>query len=331
MQYLREPVPCILAGKIGKLTTKVDVGDPQSNGDWRGNLTLTGPDDGSDSPLGKTKIAGDLGSGDGNNPITWDLTGDPAKIDASKGIIEGFDLIVHSDVPGLKLGHVRQANITVGDAGDRGTINKLDFSQWDLGTITAGAINKFTGKPKVAGTNGDFTGTVRIEGTPGATADTIILKKVTLNGRLLNALIEVLAGSVGKAKFGTMENSQLRVGVRDTVARTDLPANAGDFLPNAGSVNKLTVKGLKGVPKTNPSFINSMVAAFTIGKASFKVVQTDNTANTPHGLGATLITKLSGTKEDGTKFPKLKNLDVQQDVIDQLEGFDLRDFRLTVV
>ena len=314
------------ANAVGKLTSKAGKKDPLATGDMRAAVTLTGPT----SPLGKTKIAGDLGSGDGDNPVIWDLTGDVGKFDASKGTVEGLTFNVHSNVAGMKLGNVQQADITVGDPGDRGAINKFDFQQWERGTIITGTVNKLSSKPKLVGTNGDFKGTLTVEGTPTSLATDNTLNKLTIKGRMLDALIEVLVGNLAKATLGTMENSTIRVGVQDAVAQDELPDDANDFVAGAGGISKLSFKGLKGAPKTNPSFINSIVSAFTIGKASFKVVQTANGA-VPHGLGATLITKLSGTNEDGAKLPKLSGLDVQQDVIDQIEGFDSRDFNLRVV
>ena len=90
--------------------------------------------DGTADPKVKTvvssaKFTGDLGSGDADNPVIWDIAGDVGTIDASKGTTEGWVLDLHSNIKTVKLGLVNQADLTIGV----GVIE--DSAKWPVGWL----------------------------------------------------------------------------------------------------------------------------------------------------------------------------------------------------
>ena len=113
------------------------------------------------------------------------------------------------------------------------------------------------------------------------------------------------------------------------MAAGDLPADAADFAAQSkfGNVN---LKGIKNQPKGTPTFLNSILTAWQMGTTKLNVVETDNSANgnAPFGLAADFIKSVVAAKSDGTKFPKLTNLDEPGDVP---AAFDFGDFNLVLV
>ena len=92
------------------------------------------------------------------------------------------------------------------------------------------------------------------------------------------------------------------------------------------NLGKVTVKGLKGLPAGTPTFLNSILAAWSMGAVKLNVVETDN-GGVDFGLAADFIKSVVGQKPDGTKFPKLSKLDDPGDV----PAFDFGDFKLVLV
>ena len=79
-------------------------------------------------------------------------------IDASKGEINGWALVVHSNVKTLELGWLQSATLTIGDEGSRGDVASFTATQWDGGEFIAGAVKSLTLKNdrRNANANGDI-------------------------------------------------------------------------------------------------------------------------------------------------------------------------------
>jgi len=306
----------ITGESIKKFTTKANSKLAGADGDMKVAMTLTGS--AGLTTLSSAKIAGDLGSGDSENPIEWDIIGDVGTIDASKGTVEGWTLDLHSSIKTLKLGLVEQAQVSVGDAGT------VSASQWNKGGITGDSIKKFTTKAnsKLAGANGDM----KVDMTLTGSADPSItqtLGKATVAGRIFEALWSILAGDVGSITAGLIESSQIRIGIDAGVATDELPGAPGDFAEQS-SLGKVTVKGIKGQASGTATFLDSILAAWQIGSVKLKVVDTTN-AGTRFGLAGDTMKSVAGEVLGGEKFPKLSSLDLPAD------SFDETDFSLVLV
>jgi hypothetical protein len=98
-------------------------------------------------------------------------------------------------------------------------------------------------------------------------------------------------GPVGKVAFGGMHSASLFVGV----IGTSLPDDVGDFSPTHRVLSSLTIVGIYQAGVLQDSLIDSDIAAWAIGKAAIKQVQTDNTAHAsrPFGFAAQTFSSLA--------------------------------------
>lgn len=136
-------------------------------------------------------------------------------------------------------------------------------------------------------------------------------------GRWLDDVILRIAGHVKGVQAGAIRDSDIFIGVKASVV--NLPDDADDFDMPA-ELKKLAVKGLSDV--AGPSYINTRIAAWSLGKASLKEVETANTA-IPHGLAALALKSFSRDAPDGAV--KLKKLETPGTVDDE------DDFRVTLL
>jgi len=157
-------------------------------------------------------------------------------------------------------------------------IKSITASAWDdpdlvRTTITAPSISKIA----VAG---DFEADITV--TDASLADA--LKSLAVTG-VLDSTIRS-AGGIGTVSAGRIVNSRIFAGINAGV--TSLPASAANFINQNAAIKSITVKGIKNDPA--PGFVNSLIAAATVGTVSLKTVQADN-GQTPFGVAAnTLIT-----------------------------------------
>ncbi|MCK4872947.1 MAG: hypothetical protein KAS72_09500 [Phycisphaerales bacterium] len=163
--------------------------------------------------------------------------------------------------------------------------------------ITAPWITKLTSK-------GDFEASMTLS---DATVDWS-LKKMTVVGRLTGSVIRTV-GSIGAITVGGITDSMIFAGVQDAV--TDLPDVAGDFASEQ-AIRKFTVKPPAGAF----SFVNSIVAAWDIGKISIGSVNPDN-GGTPFGFAADRI-RLYIRREGGvtTQLNKLDDPGIFDELTD---------------
>lgn len=152
---------------LGKLAVLGQRGTVPGN--FQAGLVLSGAG-ATSTTLGSAKIAGDLGWGVAQTVVIWNITGDAGTIDASKGTIAGWELVMHSAVKSLKLGRVLSADVTVGDAdgaGRRGDIGTLSATQWDIGRILTGSVKTMTTRadPRTTGGDGGMRADVELTGS----------------------------------------------------------------------------------------------------------------------------------------------------------------------
>ena len=109
------------------------------------------------------------------------------------------------------------------------------------------------------------------------------------------------AGRIGAATMAAMIDSVLFVGWTVQDDEFELPELAAD-LGNA-SIAAVTIKGLKGAAgaPVPSAFVNSLIAAKTIGKVALKNVQLDNDGD-EFGIAAVDIGTLTLAQADGGKF-----------------------------
>ena len=205
-----------------------------------------------------------------------------------------------------------------------GDVATLSASQWNAGGITAGSIKKLTTKAnsKLAGADGDVKIDITLTGSASSSVRQT-LGKATVAGRLVDALWSIASGDAGSISLGTMESSQIRVGVGPGVVQDELPAAAGDFAAQS-SLGGVTIKGIKGQAKSAARLIDSIIAAWELGSVKLGVVQTSN-GSAPIGLAADTIKSVAGEVLGGDKLPKLSKLD------DPADGFTQDDFAVVLV
>jgi 6-phosphogluconolactonase (cycloisomerase 2 family) len=142
--------------------------------------------------------------------------------------------------------------------------------------------------PGVAALTGDFKGDLRLT----STAAKLDLGTMNVAGWLDGAVLHS-AGPVGAVTAGGLRNSRILAGVKESVA--GLPASADDF-DVLTSIGSLTIRGIAGQAK---GFLNSDVAAWTLGTISVRGVETTN----GQAFGIVGHSLVSYTR-DGAKAPK---------------------------
>lgn len=285
----------VKAPSLAKLTVKGDAKNGIA-GNLQANLALDGSD-GAAQTLGKTVIAGALGPPPGapdEQVVLWNIIGNVAAV--TIGAASSWNLNVEGGIQTLTLNNATQNLNLVG--------------QW---------IRTFRAKNDVS--NSTFT--FSLPPDPKNLAVNAFTVDGAAQGLLLNS-----AGNVRTFTAGKLIDSQLRAGVKEALPSGELPDSLDDFEDLSATITTVNIKGVKGEDKSVATFINSIIAAYTLGKMSLNVVDTANDVNqgVTFGLAARAIAQVLGQKVDGTKFPVLKNLDELADVPGDFdfEAFELR-------
>lgn len=174
---------------------------------------------------------------------------------------------------------------------------------WSLVAGNVGAM-RFTGDlaasltaASIAGLSvgGNLSGVVR---TISAFSDTKVqLGRLAVSGALSGAKI-IATGNIGAITARSMSFSSVYAGVSAAISTANtLPASLSDILA-AASIASLT---LANGTTAAPAFINSRVAADTIGPMRLGVIQNDN-GGTLHGVTAQTMRALTGTLAAGGKL-----------------------------
>ncbi len=315
-----------------------------SRGDVWMDLGLGGEDE-STFNLGTATIGGSLSGG-------WFITGSVNRISQRFGDVQNFILEVvattAAQVASLSLDDIIEANISVD-----GLIKRLYTGNWLAGSLIANQIEQLA-------VFGDMAADVLLVGAELA-ANAQVLQRAairnqlggelgdeslwTLNGKvgsltaatLANVVIEDTDQSLNLDKLtiaGGIANTIIRAGQRlgtvraasleDSALYAGMAANhmgvnpdADDFINPHASIDSLTLTRV-GV---QPNLVNSAIAAYNIGSATLRLVETLNDGN-PFGLAARQIGSLSRLVEGS--IMKLLNLDTAE------ESFAVNDFQVNV-
>ncbi|NLF33166.1 MAG: cadherin-like domain-containing protein, partial [Planctomycetes bacterium] len=144
-------------------------------------------------------------------------------------------------------------------------------------TVTAPQINllRIAGDRR-RGLSGDFEADLVLDG-----GQPVSLAAVQIDGWLRNSTVRT-DGSIGVFQAGGFDHANVLAGLRDDLI--GLPQDAADFDALAqAQIRVLTARGIRG--DTGPAFIDSNVAAWTIGKAVLQRVDTAGDEG-PFGLAA---------------------------------------------
>lgn len=201
-----------------------------------------------------------------------------------------------------------------------------------IGATSAAWLATFTGPIKTLAVAGDLAGTLnagsvrslRAGTVSGATltliqptaAGAFALNSLNVKGAIANSNIRATASDVGTVTAGSIVNSTIYAGVSSAVG-TALPDSADDFVAPA------TIRAVNVRNRTSASFVNSSIAASTLGRMNLGVINTDN-GGVPFGLADLSTVSVAATDTAGTRirYAKLNEPTDSQ----QLTNFNIRVF-----
>ena len=214
------------------------------------------------------------------------------------------DLNITNGVQKVQFNNIRGSNITIGQFPQAKAAANLKFGEvrdssmvsampiksllvnaWanrdetpDL--IIAPRIDKLTSKD-------DFESNLELDDPEAAFS----IKKLTVLGALVNMVLNA-SSNIGSVSVVGMANSGIYAGL--SVGFTGLPVSTEDFTSQL-SIKKVTIHQ----PEKGDSFVNSFVAASSIGKITLGTVDSDN-MGTPFGFATTSIKTYKHTEQGGT-------------------------------
>lgn len=201
-----------------------------------------------------------------------------------------------------------------------------------IGATSAAWLASFTGPIKTLAVAGDLAGTLnagsvrsfRAGTISGATitliqptaAGAFALNSLKVKGAIANSNIRATASDVGTVSAGSIVNSTIYAGVSSAVG-TALPDSADDFVAPA------TIRAVNVRNRTSASFVNSSIAASTLGRLNLGVINTDN-GGVPFGLAdlSTLSVAAADTAGTRIRYARLNEPTDSQ----QLTNFNIRVF-----
>jgi hypothetical protein len=279
----------IRAPSLGSLVIKGQRGIPRRGvadlaGDFEANLGISGESkDATGKTLGSVSIKGSVGAN------TWDITGKVGPVAISGTVGEAdrpWQLGNAVSIASLTLGDVTNATVAAG-----GSIGAIKAMRWLDGSISAASIASIAtsgkaGLGRAAPILGDFGADVTLTG-----AARLALGTLAIAGWLDGATIVSTHSPLGTLTLGGIRSSTIM---------------AGDMGASKTSINRLTVTGIKGQKYV---FVNSNVAAYTLGRMSVKGVDPVGTPGETFGITGHTMTSYS---RDGKPKPKLLSGAVDQ-------------------
>jgi len=215
-------------------------------------------------------------------------------IASGKQIPFSIGTAIGSAKPG-KIGFHQIKNVTFSSLS---AIGSLTFAEWlDDGTadtIVAPSIDKLESKgDQKGGLAGNFAADVTLSNSSST------MSALTINGLMDSASFRT-PGSIKAASLGAASNSLIFAGVNPAVST--LPDSGTDFTNTGASIGSVTMKGTLTVGGGNAhSYVNTNIAADTIGKVTLRGVQRSN-GGVSFGLAAESLTSVSVTQPDKAKY-----------------------------
>jgi hypothetical protein len=314
--FIQEPA----AGKKGVVVTGtnlklVDLQITTTSGgaaDLKFAVKATAGDDGRAS-LGDLTMTGDVKSIGGKLiDVTGDvlITGNLGKSDLGNFGAEGQTFVVEGTgtTASMKFGSIQDLQFQ-----SAGGISSIYVAEWlvsDSGSgsgIAAPWVSKLT-------SGGDFQASVQLTSTNAGYS----LGSMKIAGDLANAVVRA-ASSVKSMAANRMSGTSVLVGMSDQTP-ADMAPTDGSLFTNKSA----TLSSLKITDRTQASFVDSVIAAWSIGKASLGLVQADN-GGSAFGVAANAVKSLTGSVQNGDVIPlKLSNLQGVPEVVMSEEDFNVR-------
>ena len=92
------------------------------------------------------------------------------------------------------------------------------------------------------------------------------MRTCRIAGSIEGCCWNVLVGDIGSITAGIIEDSAICAGVDPAPAANLLPDDAANYSPTRSTIGSVTIKGRKGQAKGTPTFMNSIIAAWELGK-----------------------------------------------------------------
>ena len=153
----------------------------------------------------------------------------------------------------------------------------------------------------LVGANGDFCVPIMLSGASDWGISRT-LNKATIAGAIDGCSWDVLVGDIGSITAGLIEDSTIRAGVDPSLAAHLLPDDVANYNSTPSEIGNVTVRGRRGQAKGAPTFMNSVIAAWQLGKISLGVVDADS-GGLAFGLAGHTMESITGETETET-LPK---------------------------
>jgi hypothetical protein len=245
-------------------------------------------------------------------PVTTD--GAIGTVDA-KGVDLADGITASGSITRITVNRITGGAVSVGDASTKLNLKVNSDASFDL---TAPAVNSIS----VGGNLTDST----LAFTAHTTGNAVDLRTLSVGGAIINTKVDS-EGSVGTVTAAKMIGTSILAGVSKLAPGKALPTSDAEFT-SADSIGSVKLKKVAGTP----SFINSDVAAHSVGTLNLGVVQLSN-GGQPFGVASGRIGSASVVDDSTGTDVKLHDARTQAEVDDAVskDHVDLHDFQLDVV
>jgi hypothetical protein len=244
----------------------------------------------------------------------------PVITDGALGTIDakGVDLTggitASGSITRITVNRITGGEVSVGDASTKLNLKVNSDASFDL---SAPAVNSIS----VGGNLTDSTLTFTAPTTRGV----VDLRNLSVGGAITSTKVDS-EGSIGTISARKMVGSSVFAGVSIAPGKA-LPTSDAEF-SSADSIGSVKLKKVAGTP----SFINSDIAAHSLGTLNLGVVQLSNGGH-PFGVASGKIGSASVVDDSTGTEVKLHDAQTQAEVDDAVskDHVDLHDFQLNVV
>lgn len=195
----------------------------------------------------------------------------------SAGAIDGGTWNIGGDSGAIQAGSATGWNPTF-----NGLVNNVTIAHDLTGSITAGTIKTLNVRGSISNTN--------LQLTDPLTANGFDLNGLSVAANIVNSTIRSI-GSIGSISATSLQNSRIYAGIVNLPNGQNLPMSANDIPISA------QIRSLRLHKSATATFVNSDVAAATLGSLNLGTVRTAN-AGTPFGFAVRQpVTSLQLTDE----------------------------------